>query len=100
MHAPPPAQDTIVFSADEVQPERDRRAKLAAGAVPLGIGAGSQVRRAILDRNVRVGRRARLLNAAGVREGGGRSALPRGVVIREGIICVAKNAVLPDDTAV
>lgn len=85
-----------------MEPESARRAELAAGLIPLGVGAGSRVRCAIIDKNARIGRGVRLLNAAGVRESGraGGGALPNGVVIREGVICVAKNAVIPDHTVV
>jgi glucose-1-phosphate adenylyltransferase len=100
-----------VFGADEFELESDRRAELAAGEVPLGIGAGSVLRRAVVDRNARVGRGVRLVNAAGLAEArelgsgapGGRGPpahLPRGVEIREGILVVKRGAVIPDGTVV
>ncbi|KAI8475062.1 MAG: nucleotide-diphospho-sugar transferase [Monoraphidium minutum] len=92
-------QDSILFGADQLELEAERRRELAAGIVPFGVGAGSQIRRAILDKNVRIGRNVRLLNAAGVREGAG-GALPRGVVIRDGIIVVRRDATVPDGTTV
>ena len=69
--------------------------------MPLGVGAGTRITKAILDKNARVGRGCRLVNAGHVREAGGaRGGLPEGVVIREGIIIVKRDAVIPDGTVV
>ncbi|KAI8474084.1 MAG: nucleotide-diphospho-sugar transferase [Monoraphidium minutum] len=91
-------QDSIIFGADEMETAAGRAADFAAGVVPLGLGAGCVVRRAIIDKNARIGAGARLVNAAGVRESGPRDGLPRGVVIRDGLIVVPKNAVIPAGT--
>ena len=63
----------------------------------VGIGEGTVVRRAIIDKNARIGQNAKLLNEAGVTEVDG----PGGAYfIRDGIIIVPKNAVIPDGTVV
>lgn len=117
-------EDSVIFGADSFETPAERAAELAAGEIPLGIGAGAVVRRAIVDRNARIGRGVKLVNAAGVREasgcgcgccfgdgnghgggsvdghGGGNAALPKGVAIRDGVIIVARDAVLPDGTVV
>lgn len=79
-------------------PNHPRLQELAEGRVPLGIGAETRIRKAILDKNVRVGRRCQLVNKEGVRDGG--RNLPKGVSIREGILVVKKDAVVPDGTVV
>ncbi len=65
------------------------------GAPPVGIGEGSLIQNAIVDLNARIGREVRLVNKAGVQEAEG-----KGWVIRDGIIVVPKNGVIPDGTTV
>lgn len=63
--------------------------------IPLGIGRNCHIRNAILDFNVRIGDGCRLLNEAGVR-----NADHENYAIRDGIIVVMKNAVLPPGTVI
>lgn len=63
--------------------------------VPLGIGRDCHIRNAILDFNVRIGDGCRLLNEAGVQHADNES-----YAIRDGIIVVMKNAVLPPGTVI
>jgi glucose-1-phosphate adenylyltransferase len=69
----------------------------ATAELPLGIGRGCTIKRAILDKNVRIGDNVRLLNSGGVREA---SREAEGFCIRDGIICVLKGASLPSGFAV
>lgn len=90
-----------MFGAEEFQLAADRAAELAAGTVPLGIGAGSSIVKAIIDKNARIGRGVKLLNVHALREAGeGRGGLPPGVVIRGGVVVVKRDAVIPDGTVV
>jgi glucose-1-phosphate adenylyltransferase len=61
----------------------------------LGIGEGSIIQDAIIDKNARVGRGVRITNAAQRREYDGGS-----YYIREGIVVVPKNGVIPDHTVI
>jgi glucose-1-phosphate adenylyltransferase len=63
--------------------------------IPVGIGRDCHVRNAILDFNARIGDGCKLLNEAGVQ-----NADREGYSIRDGIIVVHKNAVLPPGTVV
>ncbi len=66
-----------------------------AGAPPIGIGEGSLIQDAIVDKNARIGRNVRLVNRDQVAEGEG-----DGWVIRDGIIVVAKNSIIPDGVTI
>jgi glucose-1-phosphate adenylyltransferase len=66
-----------------------------AGSPPIGIGEGSLVEDAIIDKNARIGRGVRIVNEAGVLEKDG-----PGYFIREGIVIVPKNAAIADGTVV
>jgi glucose-1-phosphate adenylyltransferase len=65
------------------------------GSPPLGIGEGTVIERAIVDKNARIGRNVRLVNTKGLEEADG-----DGWAIRDGIVVVVKNAVIPDGTAI
>ena len=55
----------------------------------------SVVRKAIVDKNAHIGRNVRILNEAGTQEFDG-----KGYYIRDGIVIVPKDGVVPDDTVV
>jgi glucose-1-phosphate adenylyltransferase len=86
-----------MMGADYYQTFDDMRSDLARGVPRMGIGDGSVVRRAIIDKNARIGSGVRLLNEAAVQEVDG----PDGTYfIRDGIIIVPKNAVIRDGTVI
>ena len=63
----------------------------------IGIGEGSVIRRAILDKNVRIGKNVRLINKEQIENFDD----PTGCYfIRDGIIIVPKNAMIKDGTEV
>jgi glucose-1-phosphate adenylyltransferase len=57
-------QDSLIMGADYYQQADKRQADVDKGAVPLGIGANTTVRRAIIDKNARIGRDVQLINKA------------------------------------
>jgi glucose-1-phosphate adenylyltransferase len=65
------------------------------GAPPVGIGKGSVIRNAIIDKNARIGRDVRILNEAGIEEADG-----DGWAIRDGIVVIPKNGVITDGTVI
>ncbi len=88
---------SFMMGADFYQTFEEMGADMRKGMPRVGIGEGSIVRRAIIDKNARIGKNARLLNEAGAIEADG----PGGsYFIRDGIIIVPKSAVLPDGTVV
>ena len=88
---------SFMMGADFYQTFEDMRTDMGKGLPRVGIGEGSIVRRAIIDKNARIGKNARLLNEAGVSEADG----PGGsYFIRDGIIIVPKSAVIPEGTVV
>ena len=65
------------------------------GIPPIGIGEDTVIEQAIVDKNARIGRGVRIVNEAGDTERDG-----DGYQIREGIVVVTKNAVIPDGTVI
>nr|WP_231845863.1 glucose-1-phosphate adenylyltransferase [Rhodopirellula baltica] len=81
-------KDSVVMGADFIEmrgAERD-------GKLPVGVGAGSVIQGAILDKNCRVGENVRILNEAKVDHQGEDDDLQ----IRDGISIVIKDGQIPD----
>ena len=83
---------TYVMGNDEYEDDALRLRNRAAGIPDLGIGAGTTIENAILDKNCRIGRNVRLVGS-GAKEFDDR---PTGVFIREGVIVVSRGALVPD----
>lgn len=88
-------KDTLVMGADSFESEWQRSRLRAQGEVPMGIGRGSHVVNAILDKNVRIGANVQVINKDRVQEAD-RSSL--GFTIRDGIVVIEKNTTLADGT--
>ncbi len=88
---------SFMMGADYYQSFEEMRADHAAGLPRVGIGENTVVKRAILDKNVRIGSNARLLNEQGIVSADGADG---SYFIREGIIIVPKNAVIRDGTVI
>ena len=90
-------ESSFLMGADYYQTFEEMRGDLSKGLPRVGIGEGTTIRRAIIDKNTRIGKNARLLNEAGVAEADG----PGGAYfIRDSIIIVPKNAVIADGTVI
>lgn len=90
-------QDTLVLGADFYEPDAERHSSLDNGGVALGIGADTTIRRAIVDKNARIGRNVQLINKDRVEEANREN---QGFYIRSGIVVVLKNATIPDGTII
>jgi len=88
---------TLMMGADFFQSHQERSNSITAGAPPVGIGANSIIKQAIIDKNARIGRDVQLINRDRVKEG---SREAEGIWIRDGIIAIAKNTVIPDGTVI
>jgi glucose-1-phosphate adenylyltransferase len=88
---------SFMMGADYYQTLEEMRENVAAKLPRVGIGEGTIIRRAIIDKNARIGRECKLLNQAGVQEADGEGG---SYFIREGIIIIPKNAVLKDGTVI
>ncbi len=80
--------ETVMMGADYYE-----TAAMAAGDAPrLGVGEGSVIRRAIIDKNACIGRGVRLVNQGNQTEFVDQEGR---FVVRDGVIVVPKNAVIP-----
>jgi glucose-1-phosphate adenylyltransferase len=88
-------KDVLMLGADFHETLKEIEDDQARGVPPLGIGEGSVVEKAIIDKNARVGRGVRILNAAKVQEADG-----FGHYVRDGIVIVPKGGIIPDGTVI
>ena len=79
-----------MMGADYYQKEAEMAVDKAAGRPTIGIGRNCDLSRAIIDKNARIGDGVKL-SPAGKQDG----EYPHGIVIRDGILCVTKEAVIP-----
>ena len=86
---------TVLMGADYFRWEDSEIRNRAEGPAFPGVGEGSRIENAIVDRNASIGNRCVITNSKGVQEGEG-----PGFYIRDGIIVVVKNAEIPDGTVI
>lgn len=90
-------QDTLVMGSDYFESSEERKALRQRGGTPLGVGSGTTVKRAILDKNVRIGRDVTIINKDHVEEAD-RPEL--NFYIRNGIVVVVKNGTIADGSVI
>jgi glucose-1-phosphate adenylyltransferase len=88
-------RNSLIVGADFYQTISEIQSSSARGMPPIGIGSESLIENAIIDKNARIGRGVRIVNASGAREKDG-----EGYFIRDGIVIVPKNGVIPDGTTI
>lgn len=88
---------SFMMGADYYQSFEDMRVDLDRGLPRVGIGEGSVIRRAIIDKNARIGSGTLLLNEDGITQADGEDG---SYFIRDGIIIIPKNAVLKEGTII
>jgi len=81
-------QDTLIMGADYYQPPADRQHH-----IPVGIGSNTTIQKAIVDKNARIGSNVRIINKDQVEES---QREDQGFYIRNGIVVVLKNAIIPE----
>lgn len=86
-------EDSIVMGSDFFESIIEIENNLKTGRPHVGIGSGTIIRRAIIDKNVRIGKNVKLLNRDNIENF---DAPDSSFYIREGIIIVPKSAVIHD----
>jgi len=83
-------EEVVMLGASVYQTAAEIAADLAQGRPPMGIGRQCRLRRAIIDRDARIGDGVVLAP-----EGHPDGDYPYGLMIREGILCVGRGACIP-----
>ncbi|RKX34859.1 MAG: glucose-1-phosphate adenylyltransferase [Verrucomicrobia bacterium] len=88
-------EDTIMMGSDIFESEEEIKMNRESGVPDIGIGENSIVRTSIIDKNTRIGKNV-ILDPAGKPE----NFESKGIYIRDGVLVVPKNAVIPDNTVI
>ena len=86
-------QDSLLMGSDFFESIAERDELRRNGGIPMGVGEGSTVKRAILDKNARVGRNVTIVNKDNVEDA---DQPEHGFYICNGIVVVVKNASIAD----
>jgi glucose-1-phosphate adenylyltransferase len=89
--------ETLVMGSDFYESYEERIALRNGGGIPLGVGQGTTVKRAILDKNARIGDNVTIINKDNVEEA---DRADQGFYIRNGIVVIVKNATIHDGTII
>jgi glucose-1-phosphate adenylyltransferase len=90
-------EDSLLMGADFYENAQKREQVIKANKVPVGIGSGTTIRRAIIDKNARIGRDVAIVNKDRIEEANREAD---GFYIRSGIVVVFKNATIPNGTVI
>ncbi len=85
-------RNSYIMGADSYESPKQVAANLRSNRPNIGIGAGSVIENAIVDKNARIGQNVRIINGAGL-EDSEDSPL---YVIRDKIVVIPKFTILPD----
>ncbi len=88
-------EGVLMMGADSYQTIEELQADIDRGFPRVGIGPNCVIRRAIIDKNARIGEGVKVLNEAGHQELAG-----DGFFIRDGIVIIPKNGVIPEGTVI
>jgi glucose-1-phosphate adenylyltransferase len=90
-------RDVVLIGSDDYETAAQKRENARTGRPDLNIGDGAVIERAILDKDCRVGRGAKLINADGKQDFDGPNGLYH---IRDGIICVPRGSLIPEGAVI
>ena len=85
-------RNSVILGNDFYESADDLAADASRGLPPLGIGDGTIIEGAIVDKNVRIGRRTRIVNEHGWET----TADSDRFTVRDGVAVVPKDAIVPD----
>jgi glucose-1-phosphate adenylyltransferase len=88
-------RDTVLMGADRFETDEERADNRRRGVPDLTVGDGATIENAILDKDCRVGNNVRIINRHKAENEEGKN-----YVIRDGIVCIPKGAVVMDGTVI
>lgn len=90
-------EDALLMGADYYETDEERSLLSNKGGVPIGIGKDCHVKRAIIDKNARIGTNVKIINKDNVQEAARETD---GYFIKSGIVTVIKDALIPSGTVI
>jgi glucose-1-phosphate adenylyltransferase len=88
-------EDSIIMGSDFYETLDDIRYNQSRGIPLVGIGENCFIKKAIIDKNVRIGDNSKILNQKGLQEFEGEN-----YCIKDGIVIIEKNAIIQPGTVI
>jgi glucose-1-phosphate adenylyltransferase len=88
-------RDSVVIGADRFETDAERIDNEKRGIPNLGVGQGSLIERAILDKDCRIGHNVQIVNQHNLKNHDGGN-----YVIRDGIVVIPRATIVPDGTII
>jgi len=88
-------ENVIMMGSDYFESTANREANREKGIPDIGVGMNCEIKNAIIDKGARIGDNVRL-NPEGKPDG----YEENGIFVRDGILIVTKNTIVPDNTVV
>jgi glucose-1-phosphate adenylyltransferase len=88
-------RNSVLIGADRYMTPAEKTENQERGLPCFGVGDGSVIENAILDKDARIGARVRITNRDNVQNAEGRN-----YVIRDGIVVIPKGAIVLDETVI
>ncbi|RKY41137.1 MAG: glucose-1-phosphate adenylyltransferase [Candidatus Makaraimicrobium thalassicum] len=88
-------EDSIAMGCDYYETVEKIGEDISRDIPPLGVGKNCRIQRAILDKDVRIGDNVRIVNSKGVDNFDGPNYF-----IRDGLVIITKNSVIPSGTVI
>lgn len=88
-------RDTVMMGADHYETEAHRAENIQLGRPNIGVGDGSIIESAIIDKKARIGRNVHIRALSDRADSDNENWL-----VREGLVVVPKSAVIPDNTVI
>ncbi|HWO03035.1 MAG TPA: glucose-1-phosphate adenylyltransferase [Blastocatellia bacterium] len=85
----------LMMGADFYQTIDEMREDVNRGYPRIGVGSNCAIRKAIIDKNARIGAGVKIMNENEIQELDG-----QGYFIRDGVVIIPKNGVIPDGTVI
>jgi glucose-1-phosphate adenylyltransferase len=87
--------DSIIMGCDFYETLDDIKYNQSKGIPLLGVGQNCVIKKAIIDKNVRIGDNSKILNEKNLTDSEGKN-----YCIKDGIVIIEKNAVIPPGTVI
>ena len=88
-------RNSVMIGADRFETESERTENRKRGIPNFGVGDGSIIEQAILDKDCRIGRNVQIVNRRNLKADEGPN-----YVIRDGIVVIPKGSIVPDGTII
>lgn len=88
-------RDTVMMGADYYETDEHRAENMELGRPDIGVGSGSTIEGAILDKKARIGRNVHIRNLPDRPDSENENW-----VVRDGIVVVPKSAIITDNTVI